>query len=316
MYLFLLTFCSAAFVFSIVAIIATMFMRESIRIAERVDSIAIGQESKMSYEDKKNKKSFINNISWFIDGKALKKIENDLSLAAIPLRPEEYLMIWGMSALVPAGLVALFNFNVFVCVALVAAGTAIPPVLLRNAWKKRMVLFDKQLSDALAIMGNCLRAGFSFNQAIESISREMPDPIAKEFAKTIREIKLGFAMEKALANMVDRLNNSDLELIVSAVLIQRQVGGNLSEILDNIADTIKERIKLKGEIKVLTATGRTSGLVVGLLPVFLMGVLMLINPGYVSMFFNSTLGIGMLVLGGVLEMTGFLIVRKIVDIKF
>ena len=225
-------------------------------------------------------------------------------------------MIWGISALVPAGLVALFNFNIFVCTALVAAGTTLPPFLLRSAWKKRMALFDKQLSDALAIIGNCLRAGFSFNQAIESIAAEMPDPIAKEFAKTIREIRLGFAMEKALNNMVERLKNTDLELIVSAVLIQRLVGGNLSEILDNIADTIKQRLKLKGEIKVLTATGRTSGMVVGMLPVFLMGVLMLINPGYVGMFFNSAIGIAMLAAGGVLEFIGFMVVKKIVDIKF
>jgi tight adherence protein B len=179
-----------------------------------------------------------------------------------------------------------------------------------------MSLFDKQLIDALAIIGNCLRAGFSFNQAIESIAQEMPDPIAKEFAKTIREIRLGFPMEKALINMMERLDNNDLELIVSAVLIQRQVGGNLSEILDTIANTIKDRLKIKGEIKVLTATGRTSGMVVGMLPVFLMGVLMVINPGYVSMFFNSNIGIAMLIFAAIMETTGFLIVKKIVNVKF
>lgn len=312
----LLTICSSMFVFALIIIGSSIFLREKIRVEKRISRIAAGQEVKPSYKENRDKKSFLNNISWLINGKALKKIANDLSLAAIPLRAEEFIVIWGMSALVPAGLVALFNFNIFVCTALVAAGTALPPFLLRNAWKKRMALFDKQLSDALSIIGNCLRAGFSFNQAIESIANEMPDPIAKEFAKTIREIRLGFAMEKALNNMVERLKNNDLELIVSAVLIQRQVGGNLSEILDNIADTIKQRLKLKGEIKVLTATGRTSGMVVGMLPIFLMGVLMLINPGYVGMFFNSTIGIAMLAAGGVLEFIGFMVVKKIVDIKF
>ncbi len=314
--LVLLVLCSSILVFALVILGASFLMREKIRVEQRISRITTGQQTKVSTKESRDKKTFLNNMSWIVNGKALKKIADDLSLAAIPLRAEEFIMIWVLSALVPAGLVALFNFNIFVCTALVAAGTALPPFLLRNAWKKRMALFDKQLSDALVIIGNCLRAGFSFNQAIDSISIEMPDPIAKEFAKTIREIKLGFAMEKALNNMVERLKNNDLELIVSAVLIQRQVGGNLSEILDNIADTIKQRLKLKGEIKVLTATGRTSGMVVGMLPIFLMGVLMLINPGYVSMFFNSGIGIAMLAVGGVLEFIGFMIVKKIVDIKF
>ena len=311
-----LSFFSASLVFALTVMVPGLFLFEKIKVAKRIDAISVGQETTQQFAEKKKKRSFLNVLSLFFHGKALKKIANDLSMAAIPLRAEEFLVIWCLIALTPAFLVALFSFNVFVCAALIAVGTAIPPILLQNAWKKRMTLFDKQLSDALTIIGNCLRAGFSFNQALENIATEMPDPVAKEFAKTIREIKLGLSMEKALNNMVDRLNNSDLELIVSAVLIQRQVGGNLSEILDNISDTIKERIKLKGEIKVLTATGRTSGIVVGMLPVFLMGVLMILNPGYVSIFFNSPIGVAMLALAGILEMTGFLFVKKIVDIKF
>lgn len=312
----ILALCSSALAFTLAVIIVSVLMSEKIRVAKRVEEIAIGQETKALFESKKKKKPFYQSISWLFEGKALKKIANDLSLAAVPLRPEEFLIIWGFAALAPAGLVALFNFNLIVCIAIVIVGAALPPFLLARACKKRMTLFDKQLSDALAIIGNCLRAGFSFNQAIDSIAMEMPDPIAKEFAKTIREIKLGLTMDKALNNMVERLNNSDLELIVSAVSIQRQVGGNLSEILDNIADTIKERIKLKGEIKVLTATGRTSGTVVGMLPVFLMVVLMIINPGYVSVFFESAAGMAILAAGAVLEFIGFMFVRKIVNIKF
>jgi tight adherence protein B len=316
MEILVLAFCSSLFIFALVIIGANLFLREKIQVEKRINGIAVGLESKSYFHKEKNKKSFLHKLSWLFEGKALKKIANLLSLAAIPLRAEEFLVIWGIAALVPAGLVALFNFNIFVCIALVAAGVAVPPFLLQSAWRKRMSLFDKQLIDALAIIGNCLRAGFSFNQAIESIAQEMPDPIAKEFAKTIREIRLGFPMEKALINMMERLDNNDLELIVSAVLIQRQVGGNLSEILDTIANTIKDRLKIKGEIKVLTATGRTSGMVVGMLPVFLMGVLMVINPGYVSMFFNSAIGIAMLIFAAIMETTGFLIVKKIVNVKF
>lgn len=308
--------CLASLVFTIVIIISSELQKDRLKIVKRIDSITSGQVSNLTFEQKKKKKQLLNNISWLFEGKALKKLANELSLAAIPLRADEFLLIWFMSALLPAGLIALFHFNLIVMSALILAGSIIPPVILRNAKAKRMALLDKQLRDALAIMGNCLRAGFSFNQAMESISNEMPDPIAKEFTKTLREIKLGLAMEKALANMVERLNNGDLELIVSAVLIQRQVGGNLSEILDSIAGTINERLQIKSEIKVLTATGRTSGMIVGLLPVFLLGILMIINPGYVSMFFNSAIGMAMLILGSVLEITGFIFVKKIVDIKF
>ncbi|MPN20571.1 hypothetical protein SDC9_167950 [bioreactor metagenome] len=105
-------------------------------------------------------------------------------------------------------------------------------------------------------------------------------------------------------------------LIIAAVLIQRQVGGNLSEILDGISDTIRERLKIKTSIKVLTASGRTSGMVVGLMPVFIMFVLMLINPSYIRMFFDTTVGITMLCIAGFLEAIGFLCVKKIVSIKF
>ncbi len=316
MELIFITVCASVFVFALVAVIASIFMREKIRMESRLNRISANHDVQIRVERKRNNTSFINNISWLFHGEVIKKVSNDLALAAVPLRAEEFIIIWLMTSLGPASLIALFKFNIFVCAALIAAGLLIPPIILGSAKKKRMALFDKQLGDALSIMGNCLRAGFSFNQALESISTEMPDPVAKEFFKVTREIRLGLAMEKALMNMVERLENKDLELIVSAVLIQRQVGGNLSEILDSIAETIKERLNLKGEIRVLTATGRTSGIVVGMLPVFLMGVLMLINPGYVSMFFNTPIGIAMLIVGAILETIGFLFVKKIVDIKF
>ncbi|MHB1484101.1 MAG: type II secretion system F family protein [Saccharofermentanales bacterium] len=312
----LLAISCSALVFAMTLIISRFTNRNEFKVMNRINAITASRDSKAILIAKNNEKGLFRNFAWLFEGKKLKKIGNDLSLANFPLRADEFIIIWATVAIVPAGLVALFNFNIIVIIALIAIFASIPPFILKRALKKRMVLFDKQLGDALTIMGNCLRAGFSFNQAIESIAHEMPDPIAKEFTKTLREIKLGLSMEKALVNMVDRLKNNDLELIVSAVLMQRQVGGNLSEILDSISDTIKERLKLKGEIKVLTATGRTSGIVVGLLPVFLMVVLMVLNPDYVSMFFNSTIGRGLVALGVVLEITGFLIVRKIVDIKF
>jgi tight adherence protein B len=149
-----------------------------------------------------------------------------------------------------------------------------------------------------------------------NIAHEMPDPIAREFARTAKEIQLGNSMDTALDNMVQRVRSTDLMLTVSAVQIQRQVGGNLLEILENISVTIRERIKLKDDIRVMTASGRISSVVVGLIPVAIGGLLMLINPSYIQTFFDTPMGIGMLTAAAGMEIIGFLIIKKIVTIKY
>ncbi|MHB1455134.1 MAG: type II secretion system F family protein [Saccharofermentanales bacterium] len=303
--------------FFIIATLLVVFWSGKSRIDKRLSNLTaesgLNEEGAGKKERREDDKGFLKGFS---KGKALKKLSDELSLAAIPLRAEEFLLLWLLAALAPAGLVSLVRFNVFVCAALISGGTAIVPALLNRAKKKRITMFDKQLSDALSIIGNSIRAGFTFQQAMESISKEMPDPISKEFSRTLREIKLGVTMERALGNMIERLDNGDLELIVSAVLIQRQVGGNLAEILDTISQTIKERIKIKNEIRVLTASARTSGMIIGLLPVFILGILMLINPDYVSVFFTTSQGIAMLAGSAILELTGFMLIKKVVSIKF
>ncbi|MDR3643746.1 MAG: type II secretion system F family protein, partial [Clostridia bacterium] len=210
----------------------------------------------------------------------------------------------------------LISGDVLVCFAAAAVCVVLPPFFLSSKKRKRMQLFETQLSDALTVIGNSLRAGFTFQQAMESIVNDMPDPIAKEFGRALREMKLGLPLDRALLNLSERLRHDDLDLLVSAVVIQRQVGGNLADILDNIADTIRDRLKLRGKIKVLTASGRVSGLVIGLLPVFILVFLMIINPDYVRMFFTTPIGIAMMIVALVLESIGFIVVRKVVDIKF
>jgi tight adherence protein B len=179
-----------------------------------------------------------------------------------------------------------------------------------------MKQFEKQLPDALTIMSNSLRAGFSFQTAVDNIANELPDPISREFRRVSREAHLGMPLEESLNRLVERTGNEDLELIVSAVAIQRQVGGNLAEVLDNISGAIRQRIKLRGEIKTLTASGTISGYIVGLLPVLLMLIMMVINPGHVEMFFKTRIGNILLIVAVVMETTGFIFVRKIINVKF
>lgn len=248
--------------------------------------------------------------------KAGDKIARQLESAGILLKAEEFILGWAAAAILPAGLLLFFGGSRVTAVALAAAGAILPPFAVSMARKKRLALFEKQLGDALGLVSNCLRSGFTFQQAMESIAREMAEPISKEFAKTLREMRLGVPIETAMENIVRRMNNPDLDMLVSAVLIQRQVGGNLADIIDNISVTIRERLKIKGDVKVMSASGRISGMVIGLLPVFLMGILMFLNPNYVLMFFQSTPGVIMLCIAGFMELIGFLIVQKIVDIKF
>ncbi len=248
--------------------------------------------------------------------KAGSKIASQLESAGILLRAEEFILAWGAATVVPSGLVLLFNGSPVTAFALAAGGAITPPLVVSFARKRRLALFEKQLTDALGIIGNSLRAGFTFSQAMESISREMPDPIAKEFNKTVREMALGVPMEDAMTAMVRRMENEDLGMLISAVLIQRQVGGNLADIIDNISITIRDRLKIKGEVKVMSASGRISGMVIGLLPVFLIAVLMILNPSYIMTFISTPVGLGLLAVAAFMEFIGFFIVQKIVNIKY
>jgi tight adherence protein B len=248
--------------------------------------------------------------------KAFYQIENELASAGLLVRPSEFLLGWSLAALGPSFLLYILTGNIIVVLGALLIGLILPPIFLRAKKLRRIELFEKQLIEAIAIMSNCLKSGLTLQQALVSISKEMPEPISKEYARALREISLGSTLEKALMNMAERMNSQNYMMIVSAILIQRQIGGNLSEILTSITVTIKERFKMKSEIQVLTTTGRTSGKVIGFMPVFILLFFMLINPSYVQSFFDSTAGITMIIIAVVLEMIGFLIIRRIVNIKY
>jgi len=316
--IFLIVLFSSGISFCVILIVFNLVSRERLALDRRLGNITdknplygSGKATKSgSSLDISKKMKFISTT------KLLKNLSDELSVASVPLKAEEFILIWILVTVLPSLLFALFGLDVIICLALALIGLSIPPVLIKRAKSKKMSLFDSQLSDAISIMSNSLRSGFSLQQSMKSIAREMPDPISKEFSRTLREIQLGVSMENALGNLVLRIQNTDLELIVSAVLIQRQVGGNLAEILESISNTIKERLKIKKDVRVLTSSARMSGMIVGLLPVFLLCVLMLINPNYMKIFFTTQAGIFMLVVSVVLEIIGFSIVKKIVTIKF
>ena len=220
----------------------------------------------------------------------------------------------------PFGLPALRNPLFLVVGALI--GFLLPRFWLSRRKAGRLNAFNKQLPDTITLLANALRAGSSFLQAIELVVRESRPPISTEFSRVIREVNLGLPFEQALENMVRRVRSDDLELMATAISIQHTVGGNLAEILDSIAYTIRERVRIKGEIRTLTAQQRLSGYVVGFLPIGLAGFLFIAAPNFMdAMFLNPPAvlglpaGVVLLLFGGFMMFIGFMLIRKIVDIE-
>jgi len=170
----------------------------------------------------------------------------------------------------------------------------------------------------LNLMVNGLRAGYSTLQAMEAVSKELPSPISEEFRRVVQEMQLGITMERALDNLLRRIPSEDLDLVVAAVNVQREVGGNLAEILDTISHTIRERVRIKGEIRVLTSQVMYSGRFLSMMPLFIFGALWILNRPYMMQFFNPetrVVGIIALVISGIMIVSGYFVMRKISSIE-
>ncbi|TYZ29261.1 secretion system protein F [Selenomonas caprae] len=243
------------------------------------------------------------------------RMDMKMQQADWPLLGSEYevmLVIFG----VLCGIITLAaTLKPWIALAAGLAGVILGLMFLDIYIKRRQKAFTNQLGDMLTMVANALRAGFSFMQAFELIAREMDAPIGREVQKVVNEVNVGATLDTALENMKKRVGSPDFELVVTAVLIQRQVGGNLAQILDTISETISERIKMRREVKALTAQGRASGVVLAILPVALAGILMLVNPGYLKPLFEEPIGQVCMAGAVVLEIVGYFVIQRIVDIK-
>ncbi|MEA2547501.1 MAG: tight adherence protein [Chloroflexota bacterium] len=255
-------------------------------------------------------------------------LARDIARADLKLKPSEFLAIWAAAIVgipflfivLSLGLPALRSPLALIVGAFV--GFMLPRFWLGRRKSGRLGAFNKQLPDTITLLANGLRAGSSFLQAVELVVRESRPPISTEFQRVIREVNLGLPFEAAMENMVRRVRSEDLELMATAINIQHTVGGNLAEILDSIAFTIRERIRIKGEIRTLTAQQRLSGYVVGFLPIALAGFLFVAAPQFMAPMFDKPpeafglpLGVVILAFGGFMMFIGFLLIRKIVDIE-
>jgi len=190
----------------------------------------------------------------------------------------------------------------------------LPRLYLRFLKKRRLQKFNEQLEDALTSMSSSLKAGFSINQAIEAVAAENKRPISVEFRLLVQEMRLGVSIEEALRKMVDRMESEDFELVAAAIITARQTGGALTETLERLAGLIRERMRISLKLKSLTAQGKMQATIIGLMPLVLMYFMNMIAPGMMGAFFDSIVGILLLVACAVLVLIGFLVIRKITSI--
>jgi tight adherence protein B len=255
-------------------------------------------------------------------------LARDIARADLKLKPSEFLALWAGSIfgipllfiVLSLGLPALRTPLALLVGAFL--GFMLPRFWLSRRKAGRLSAFNKQLPDTITLLANGLRAGSSFLQAVELVVRESRPPMSTEFSRVIREVNLGLPFEQAMENMVRRVRSDDLELMATAINIQHTVGGNLAEILDSIAFTIRERIRIQGEIRTLTAQQRLSGYVVGFLPIGLAGFLFVAAPHFMDPMFAKPpealglpLGMVILAFGGFMMFIGFMLIRRIVDIE-
>jgi tight adherence protein B len=298
-------------------------------VASRLERYASGVDQPSGTEGGERESAVTAGIGRALDRQGLTaRLAVDIARADLKLRPAELVAAWIASPFVFMAVafvlgIVIDGFRNPIALALAfLVGAFFPRYYLRYRQGKRLKAFGDQLPDTITLLANSLRAGSSFLQGIELVTREARPPISEEFERVVREMSLGVALQPALNNLVRRVASEDLELMVTAINIQSQVGGNLATVLDSIAYTIRERLRIQGEIKTLTAMQRYSGYVITLLPVGLAGILFLVSPSYITRMLEPEpsllglpAGIVFFLIGGVSMFFGYLLIRRIVDIK-
>jgi len=261
--------------------------------------------------------------SLFASGEWAQRVTTDLERADLKLRVGEYVSLRIACALV------LFAVAVVVVgqgvvgllggVVAAAVGYTLPKLMIKRRLKKRLTTFDDQLVEALSMIANALRSGFGLLQSMDMAADQLKDPLALEFRRTVNDINVGASFEEALGALNQRMVSNDLDIVVTAVQIQRAVGGNLAEILDTVAHTMRERARIKGELRTLTASQKMSGYVVGGLPIAIIALLLVMGQmtgnTYIATLFTSNAGRVALIGAALLEGMGIMIIRKILDIE-
>lgn len=246
-----------------------------------------------------------------------KRVATDLARANIKLTVSEFILLSGAVIVLGILVGALLVRQLWIIGAVGGGllGFILPRTFLNFRQTRRLHAFNDQLGDTITLLANSLRSGYSLLQSMEMVARELPPPMNEEFQRVTREIGLGLANQEALNNLLRRIESDDLDMMITAINIHHEVGGNLSEILDTIGHTIRERVRIKGEIRTLTAMARYSGYLVSILPVAVAGLLFVMNADYMSALWEDPCGVQMIVLAAIGMFVGWIIIRRVVNIE-
>jgi tight adherence protein B len=243
------------------------------------------------------------------------KVEKFLESAGSSWTPGEYLAFRWMFGGIFGGILYLLTNQYFFILIGFISGFLYPKILLNSKRKKRIKKFNDGLQDMITTIISSMRAGYSFNQALMAVSEESSSPLKEEIEAVLKEMQYGISLEDSLHRLYERMPSKDLDIMIQAILIQRQVGGNLATVLNMIVETIRERQKIQGQIRSLTAQGRMSGAVIGALPFALGGLIYLIQPSYMSTLFTDTIGLILISVSIGSALLGFFLIQKLVKIE-
>lgn len=312
----LITAGATAAVGALLAVVLRALYLKRNAVAIKLDDYSLErrpQRASSSLEKRKQARSVRELVSRFAPAHLVNQYTPVLQLAGIPLRGEEMAGAIGLSALL-GSVLGMLMFSLPGLMLLGILGYLLPGQILRAYLARRLRSAEDQLEDFLTFSANAMRAGNSLLQALDLAGRDLRDPISAEMKRTLREINLGLSVDEALNRLVTRLPSPDMDLVVTAVVIQRQVGGDLAGILDNIATTIRERQHMKAQVRTMTAQGRLSGIVIAGLPFGLLILFRVMNPEYISLLWTEPLGLAMLGFGIVSQALGMIMINKIVKI--
>ncbi|HPH97974.1 MAG TPA: type II secretion system F family protein [Anaerolineaceae bacterium] len=308
-----------ALIFLIIGIVITISGEKSV-VDERLDRYTSEQplyDTRGTQEADKKATPLADWLNSRLQGSSFgDSISKDLAQADIKLKAGEYVAVMVIAGVGVGAIAYILGLTIIGAIVGFIIGLFLPRMYVKAEQGKRLTRFNGQLADMLNLMVNGLRAGYSTMQAMEAVSKELPPPICDEFRRVVQEMQLGVPMERALENLLRRIPSEDLDLVITAINVQREVGGNLAEILDTISFTIRERVRIKGEIKVLTAQQSYSGKFLSLLPVILMGILYVMNRDYMMQFFtNGICGYAGLACAGFLIIAGYFAMTKMAEVE-
>jgi tight adherence protein B len=308
-------------VLAIVVLILALLSGESqeAAIEERLDQFVVDRGPEFTEqeieEEAKRLSRLTDGLNRVIERRSFgARIATQLAQASIKLTVTEYLIL-SLLSIVLLSAIAYLVFQNYLAISGFAIGFFLPRILVNVVKARRLRRFNDQLGDSINLMVNSLKAGFSMPIAMETVANNLPPPISEEFRRVVIEIGLGIALEDALNNMLRRVRSPDLDLLITAVSVQHEVGGNLAEILDTISFTIRERVRIQGEIKTLTAQGEFTGYLLSSLPFVLTVIISVMSRDYMEPMFTTPCGWVMLGVAFIIIVVGFVIIRQIIKIE-